>query len=128
MFTDLFYRLRVLFRRQAVESEMDDELRFHFEQQVEKYVSAGATREEAVRRARLAFGGTEQVKEECRDARGVSFLENLLQDIRYALRIFGRTPVITSIAILSLALGIGANTAIFSLVDSVMLRLLPVQK
>jgi len=127
MFSDLFYRLRVLFRRQAVESEMDDELRFHFEQQVEKYMSAGATREEAVRRAHLAFGGAEQVREECRDARGVSFLENLLQDVRYALRIFDRTPVITGIAILSLALGIGANTAIFSLIDTVMLRLLPVQ-
>jgi predicted permease len=128
MFSDLFFRLRALFRRQEVESELDDELRFHFEQQVEKYVSAGVKREEAVRRARSAFGGTEQVKEECRDARGVDFLESLLQDIRYALRILGRTPVVTAIAILSLALGIGANTAIFSLIDSVMLRLLPVQK
>ncbi len=127
MFNDLFYRFRALFQRNAVESEMDDELRFHFEQQIEKYVSAGATRAEAVRRARLAFGGPEQIKEECRDARGVSFLENLLQDFRYALRIFSRTPVITAIAILSLALGIGANTAIFSLIDTVMLRLLPVQ-
>lgn len=127
MFTDLFYRVRALLRHNTVESEMSDELSFHFEQQVEKYVSAGIPRNEAVRRAQLDFGGSEQIKEECRDARGVSFLENLLQDVRYALRIFGRTPVITGIAILSLALGIGANTAIFSLIDAVMLRLLPVQ-
>jgi len=128
MFTDLFFRLRALFRRQEVESELDDELRFHFEQHVEKSIALGLTREEANRRARLVFGGPEQLKEECREARGVHFLETLLQDIRYALRILGRTPVITAIAILSLALGIGANTAIFSLIDSVMLRFLPVQK
>jgi putative ABC transport system permease protein len=128
MFTDLFFRLRALFRRKEVESELDDELRFHFEQQVEKSLAAGLSREEATRRARLVFGGAEQVKEECREARGVYFVETLAQDIRYALRILGRTPVITAIAILSLALGIGANTAIFSLIDSVMLRFLPVQK
>jgi predicted permease len=128
MFTDLFYRLRSLFHRSAVESEKSDELRFHFEQQVEKYVGAGIPREEALRRARLALGGPEQIKEECRDARGVNFLETFVQDIRYALRILGRSPVITGVAILSLALGIGANTAIFSLIDAVMLRFLPVQK
>jgi putative ABC transport system permease protein len=128
MFNDLFFRLRALFRPKTVETEMDDELRFHLEQQVQKYVSAGVKREEALRRARLAFGGTEEIKEECREARGVNFVETLVHDIRYALRILGRTPVITGIAILSLALGIGANTAIFSLIDSVMLRLLPVQK
>jgi predicted permease len=128
MFNDLFFRLHALFRRKKVESELDDELGFHFEQQVEKYVSAGVKREEALRRARLAFGGAEQVKEECREAHGIHFVETLVQDIRYALRILGRTPVITAIAILSLALGIGANTAIFSLIDSVMLRFLPVQK
>ncbi|MGB8477124.1 MAG: ABC transporter permease [Candidatus Acidiferrum sp.] len=128
MFSDLFFRLRSLFRRDTVESEADAELRFHFEQQVEKNLKTGLTREEALRRARLDFGGHEQLKEEIRDARGVSFLETLFQDIRYGLRILGRTPVITSVAILSLALGIGANTAIFSLIDAVMLRLLPVQK
>jgi putative ABC transport system permease protein len=127
MFNDLFFRLRALFRRDAVESEADAELRFHFDQQVEKNVKAGLTREEAVRRARLDFGGHEQLKEELRDARGVNLIETLFQDIRYGLRILGRTPFITSVAILSLALGIGANTAIFSLIDSVMLRLLPVQ-
>jgi putative ABC transport system permease protein len=128
VFNDLFFRLRSLFRRETVESEADAELRFHFDQQVEKYVKSGLTREEAIRRARLDFGGHEQLKEEIRDARGVNLIETLFQDIRYGLRILGRTPVISGIAILSLALGIGANTAIFSLIDTVMLRMLPVQK
>ncbi|HUC55177.1 MAG TPA: ABC transporter permease [Candidatus Cybelea sp.] len=127
MFNDLFFRLRSLFRRGTVESEADTELRFHFDQQVEKNLQSGLTREEAIRRARLEFGGHEQLKEEIRDARGVNLIETSWQDIRYGLRILARTPVISCVAILSLALGIGANTAIFSLIDSVMLRMLPVQ-
>jgi putative ABC transport system permease protein len=127
VFNDVFFRLRALFRRSAVESEADAELRFHFEQQVEKNIKAGHTREEALRRARIDFGGHEQLKEEIRDARGVNLVETFFQDIRYGLRILGRTPVITGVAILSLALGIGANTAIFSLIDSLVLRTLPVQ-
>src|SRR5437899_48232 len=71
MLSDLLYRLRALFRRNAVEGELDNELRFHFEQQVEKHVKSGLTRAEAVRQARLTLGGIEQMKEECRDARGV---------------------------------------------------------
>jgi len=128
VFNDLLFRLRSVFRRDTVESEADTELRFHFDQQIEKNLKSGLTREEAMRRARIEFGGHEQLKEEMRDARGVNLIETLFQDICYGLRILGRTPVITSIAILSLALGIGANTAIFSLIDTVMLRLLPVQK
>jgi putative ABC transport system permease protein len=128
MLSDLVFRLRSLFKRSTMESEAESELRFHFDKQVEKYIQAGLTREEAMRRTRIEFGGHEQLKEEIRDARGVSFVETLLQDIRYGIRILGRTPVITSVAILSLALGIGANTAIFSLIDAVMLRLLPVQR
>ena len=128
MFNDLFLRLRSLFRRDAVESEADTELHFHFDQKVEKLLKSGLTREEAIRRARLEFGGHEQLKEEIRDARGVNLIETLFQDIRYGLRILGRTPAITCVAVLSLALGIGANTAIFSLIDTVMLRMLPVQK
>src|ERR1700675_115061 len=124
----MFFRLRSLFRRDAVELEADTELRFHFDQQVEKYVKSGLTREEARRRARLDFGGHEQLKEEVREARGVNLIETLFQDIRYGLRIIGRTAAITCVAVLSLALGIGANTAIFSLIDTVMLRMLPVQK
>jgi putative ABC transport system permease protein len=128
VFNDLLFRLRSLFRRDTVESEADAELRFHFDQQVEKYIKSGMTREQATRRARIEVGGHEQLKEEIRDARGANLIETLFQDIRYGLRILGRTPVISCVAILSLALGIGANTAIFSLIDTVMLRMLPVEK
>jgi predicted permease len=128
MWNDLLLRSRSLFRRKNVEAEVDEELRFHFEKQVSKFMESGLAPEEAKRLARLQFGGMEQLKEEHRDARGVTFIETLLQDIRFGLRILGRTPVITSVAILSLALGIGANTAIFSLINTVMLRMLPVQK
>src|SRR5580698_5938326 len=128
MLSDLLFRLRALLRRDAMEAEMDQELRSHFEKHVEKLLAAGLPREEAMRRARLEFGGHEQLKEECRDARGVNLIETLFQDIRYGLRILGRTPVISCVAILSLALGIGANTAIFSLIDTVMLRMLQVEK
>src|SRR6266853_3322192 len=127
MLNDLLLRLRSLFRKRTVETELQEELRFHFEKQVSKLVQSGLTPAEAQRRARLEFGGMEQLKEEHRDARGVSFIETLLQDIRYGLRILARTPVVTSVAILSLALGIGANTAIFTMMDAVMLRLLPVR-
>src|SRR5258706_10303428 len=127
MLNDLLLRLRSLFRKRTVETELQEELRFHFEKQVSKLVQSGLTQAEAQRRAQLNFGGMEQLKEEHRDARGVTFIETLLQDIRYGLRILGRTPVITCVAILSLALGIGANTAIFTMTDAVMLRLLPVR-
>src|SRR5258706_7017132 len=126
MLNDLLLRLRSLFRKRTVETELQEELRFHFEKQVSKLVQSGLTPAEAQRRARLEFGGMEQLKEEHRDARGVSFIETLLQDIRYGLRILARTPVITSVAVLILALGIGANTAIFTLIDAVMLKSLPV--
>ena len=92
MLNDLRFRIRALFHRQAMETELDQELRFHFEYAVEKQVRAGMTAEEARRWVRLTFGGHEQVKEDCREARGTSLLETLLQDIRFALRVHRKSP------------------------------------
>jgi putative ABC transport system permease protein len=125
MLSDLWYRLRTLLRRKASEDELDAELSFHFDRQVEKNMRAGMTREEAVREARLTFGGIAQIKEDCHRAWGTASFETLVQDIGYGARLLVRNPGFSTAALLTLTLGIGATTAVFSLVDAVLLRPLP---
>src|SRR6266404_5919009 len=119
-------RFRSLFHRDSVEHELAEELRYHVEQQTAANIAAGMPDVEARRRALVEFGGTELAKEECREQRGIGWLETTFYDLRYALRALRKTPGFTAVAVLTLALGIGANTAIFTLIDALMLRLVPV--
>lgn len=126
----MFARIRSIargfFRRRRFEDAMGDELRFHMEAFADDLIRSGMSREDALRRARLEFGGVEAVKEHCRQARGLRLLDELRQDVRFAARGMARAPVVSAAAVVSLALGIGANTALFGFVDAVFLRPLPV--
>src|SRR5947209_6613347 len=115
-------RLRSLFRKDRVEKELTDELRFHLEKLIEGKVGRGMTPEEAHYAALRELGGVEQIKEECRDMRRVNYIEDFFEDLRYSLRQLRRNPGFTAVAVITLALGIGATAAVFTVVDRDLFR------
>ena len=123
--SSLLRRWRALIHKQELDNELDDEMRFHLERDIEENIRNGMSPEEARFAAMRTFGAMDQSKEECRDARAVGPLENTLRDISYSLRVLLKNYAFTIVVILTLALGIGANTAIFSFANGILLRPLP---
>lgn len=127
LLTSLRSLASAVFRKARIENETEgEELRAHVERRADDLERSGLTRPEAERRARIEFGGHEKFKEECREARGGFWLETVASDIRYGLRMLGKSPGFTTLALLTLALGIGVNTTLFTAFDSVALKPLPV--
>src|SRR5690242_10678571 len=121
-------RLRSLGQRREVKQEIDEELRFHIEQRTAENIAAGMSPEDAARAARRRFGNLQNVREDCREARGASFGETVFKDLGFALRVLRKNPGFTTMAALTLALGIGATTAIFSVVYATLFEALPYPK
>src|ERR1041384_6224981 len=123
--SDLFRRWRALTHKNELDQELDEEVQFHLERDVERNVKSGMSLEEARYAALKSFDRLEQSKEECRSARGVEFIENIVRAVTYSIRVLLKSYAFTSVVMLTLALGIGANTAIFSFANGILLRPLP---